>query len=438
MKSLRNLSVVCFFLFAVTQVVILNSTDTALAESACAQLGISCRPTGGGGSSPREPRAPREPREPREPSNTEKANQHLHNGYEYEKAGNWRAAEYEYRQAINLEPNWYGYRSALARVFENQGYYDEAIQLYKQSITLNPKNAESYGHIGVILFNNLQRYEEAEQYFLDAHRIDPEDPQEKNNLIFTVNRLSNDTWNNVHYKSVNLFKSGKFAEAEALFRKILLADPSNARDWSNLGAALENQGRYLAAEAAYREAIRRDPTFQLAADNMKQLRESDGHKNALKGLIAASEQGAMAKKELDMEAMKGRAMSCFDFNEDATKTIRCSYSTDRLGEMSVFLPTPTPQPVEPVLPAEVKAKLEKDPSYVGLREKKRTLEKKYKEKLDALQVAVQTNPQAAGNKSESATDLMISEYKDKLAKEKEEQEAIDRKMKEIERHYVLD
>jgi len=358
-------------------------------------------------------REPREP-SPRPESNTNISIRHSNAGYEYEKAGNWMAAENEYRKAIQYYPNWYGYHFVLARVFANQGRYNDAIQSYKQSIALNPRYSSAYNNIGVILSNNLDRDEEAEQWFLKAHQLDPTDSFARNNLVRTVKRIRQKVLDNNFSRAFYLSEKGESAKAESLWRKYLLVNPNNANAWNNLGATLAQQRRYLAAEAAYREAVRLDPSHGKQADNLKKLMESDDRGNSLKQLMAASEQGMIATKELDMEAMKGRAMSCFDFNEDATKTIRCAYSKDSPAAIALFAPRDTRQ-----LITEAPPELKKDPKFIELAKENERLEKDYGEAYDALQELLKREDSGQG--STGMTDVLIAEQKQKLSTIKNEQ-----------------
>jgi len=370
-------------------------------------------PCFGGGTGPREP-------SPRPESNTNISIRHFNAGYEYEKAGNWTAAENEYRMAIQYYPDWGGYHFKLAYMLEKQGRYNEAIQSYKQKIALNPRDSTTYNSIGVILFNNLGRWEEAEKWFLAAHQRNPTDSLARDNLILTVKRIRQKVSDNTFNRAIDLMEKGERAKAESLWRKQLLVNPNDAGAWKNLGVTLAGQGRWLAAEAALREAVQLDPS------NIRGLRiimESAERGNALKELMAANEQGLMATKELNMEAMRGRAMSCFDFNEDATKTIRCAYSKDSSATIAFFAPRATSQLITGAPP-----ELKKYPKFIELAKENKRLEKDYGEACDALQKLLKRKD--SGQVSTGMTDVLVAEQKQKLSAIKNEKDFNEVKIQE--------
>ncbi|HXM35730.1 MAG TPA: tetratricopeptide repeat protein, partial [Pyrinomonadaceae bacterium] len=65
-----------------------------------------------------------------------------------------------------------------------------------------------------------------------------------------------------------LVQAGKLAEAEALARDAVTAEPRDARRRALLGAILDQLGRALEAEREYREALRFDPRSPVALTNL--------------------------------------------------------------------------------------------------------------------------------------------------------------------------
>jgi protein O-GlcNAc transferase len=62
--------------------------------------------------------------------------------------------------------------------------------------------------------------------------------------------------------------AGRFAEAEACYRRVLAAQPNHAEVHSNLGVALKGQGKLDEAVAAYRQAIGIKPDLAEAHSNL--------------------------------------------------------------------------------------------------------------------------------------------------------------------------
>ncbi len=121
--------------------------------------------------------------------------------------------------------------------------YEEAEQAYLQSIKLDPKHALPWNNLGTLLQDHLGRYEEAEQAYLQAIKLDSK-------LAWPWNNLGN-------LLQVYL---GRYEEAERAYRQAIKIDPKDADPWYNLGNLLQIfLGRYEEAERAYRQAIKIDP-----------------------------------------------------------------------------------------------------------------------------------------------------------------------------------
>jgi tetratricopeptide (TPR) repeat protein len=65
-----------------------------------------------------------------------------------------------------------------------------------------------------------------------------------------------------------LYNAKNFPAAEALFRKAIAADPSQALGYCNLGAVLTSQKKYDEAIVALQRAIALDPSLKLAQNNL--------------------------------------------------------------------------------------------------------------------------------------------------------------------------
>lgn len=100
---------------------------------------------------------------------------------------------------------------------------------------------------------------------------------------------------------------GSFAEAEALYRRILVAKPKDARTLTALGAALDTSGDWKEAEAEFQKALAADPSY---ADAHYDLAELDfGHDNnaeavqEYKSLLADNPNDASAHNGLGIVLM---------------------------------------------------------------------------------------------------------------------------------------
>lgn len=335
--------------------------------------------------------------EPKE-SSTEKENRHLRRGNQYYDSRNWKAAEKEYRKAIYYRPDWHSFHYSLGNALYRQGRYSEAEESYSKAISLDPENVSYHNWHGVTL-KKLGRYKEAEAEYHTAIRLDPTDTNYQNNLINLINSRKEHVSSSSFERALYLGKSNNYLRAEKEYRKYLLINPKSFGAYNNLGNQLDNQKRYLAAEAAYREAIRLDPSDSVPRNNLKNLIEGHAYKNALKQLIAAKKHGELAAAALSVEAMKDRAMDCFDRG--------CTYITDHSIETVVFAPRKSDR-FDTAVPAEVK----KDPQFKKLKRHKEKLKKEYKETYDALEAAWEQKDQ--GKSDNSTIGVVIAELKQNL------------------------
>ena len=66
----------------------------------------------------------------------------------------------------------------------------------------------------------------------------------------------------------NLQQQRRFADAEAIYRRVLQSEPSHAAAWCYLGIALHDQRQFESSIAAYRRALELQPEFPVALNNL--------------------------------------------------------------------------------------------------------------------------------------------------------------------------
>jgi superkiller protein 3 len=84
---------------------------------------------------------------------------------------------------------------------------------------------------------------------------------------------------------MQLEEAGKWAEAEAEYRRVLRLQPKLDEGWNSLGEVCFKQGKWSEAEKAYRQAVRLQPEesfyhAQLANALLKQGRRDEAVKEA--------------------------------------------------------------------------------------------------------------------------------------------------------------
>ena len=124
----------------------------------------------------------------------------------------------------------------LGFLYVKWGKPDEAIKAYMESLIADPDYIKAWGAIGRVYEENGQ-LEEAEATYrniLSAH------PDSKG-ALFALAKLV-------------IKRRDDLAEAESLYRRVIVIDEENSYAWYNLGYVLEVKGDYKEAKEAYRKS----------------------------------------------------------------------------------------------------------------------------------------------------------------------------------------
>jgi Flp pilus assembly protein TadD len=176
-------------------------------------------------------------------------------------------AEAHYRESLAIEPQAAIY-SDLGFVLERQGMTDEAAEMYRKSLELDPGSASAHYNLAASLARRGE-FSEAEHHFRAALEHKP-DAGTYDGLGFV------------------LWKQGRVDEAIASLHAAIEADPEYPAAYDHLGTILVEQGRLGEAEANYRRLVRTRPSaaaHQKLAQVLMELGRTD----------AAREEMGMAK-----------------------------------------------------------------------------------------------------------------------------------------------
>jgi tetratricopeptide (TPR) repeat protein/serine/threonine protein kinase len=150
----------------------------------------------------------------------------------------------EWRQKLGPEKEKQARReAALARrdrgqALEKSGKHDEAVTAFRDAVRLEPDLADAHRALGEVLCYQRHDYQGALAALEQTLRLEPEDGA-------------------THYDLGNVFwGQGKWAEAEAEFRKALLFSPQLTTARYQLAGVLARQGNLVEAEANYRMVLR--------------------------------------------------------------------------------------------------------------------------------------------------------------------------------------
>lgn len=171
--------------------------------------------------------------------------------------GELELAEAHYRESLAIEPQPAIYND-LGFVLERQGLPDEAAELYRKSLELDPKAASPHYNLGAQLFRRGE-YAAAERHFRAA--------LERNPSAETLGGLG-----------LVLWKQGRVDEAIDSLHAAIEADPERPAAYDELGTILVEQGRLAEAEASYRLLVSRRPSanaHQKLADVLMRLGRTD-------------------------------------------------------------------------------------------------------------------------------------------------------------------
>jgi tetratricopeptide (TPR) repeat protein len=137
----------------------------------------------------------------------------------------------------------------LAIIAHRNGNIDEAENLYRQILTIQPMHAKSHNNLGV-LSNFRGRIEEAEKSFKKAIELKPDYAEAHFNL---ANKIAN---------------TKKFEEAEKIYRKAIELKPDYAAAYFNLGNTQKKLGKLDETEISYKKVVALKPDYAQAHYNL--------------------------------------------------------------------------------------------------------------------------------------------------------------------------
>jgi tetratricopeptide (TPR) repeat protein len=138
---------------------------------------------------------------------------HYNLAYVYSQKKDWANAEASYLKALELKPDYSDATSALARVYQDSGQSQKAMDLMTKSAAGG--DAKSQFNMGIMLMNQ-NKDEEALAAFQKAAELDPQNAEA------------------YYYIGTRSMQLGKLPEAAAALEKYISMNPKNAQ---NLAAA---------------------------------------------------------------------------------------------------------------------------------------------------------------------------------------------------------
>jgi tetratricopeptide (TPR) repeat protein len=133
---------------------------------------------------------------------------------------------------------------------EQVGRTEDAIRATEHAVELDPKLVLAHANL-ISLYGRTGNLEKAEQHY---------------KVIMALNPVQ---FPKAHYDyGLLLMAKGRYQEAEEAFRRAIKIDPSYAEAHNNLGYLLERQRKLPEAVAEYRQALKSKPDFRQAHFNL--------------------------------------------------------------------------------------------------------------------------------------------------------------------------
>jgi protein O-GlcNAc transferase len=176
---------------------------------------------------------------------------------QHHQAGRLAEAEPLYKQALNLNPEHPDALHLLGVLYSQSGRHDEAIDLIGQAIAV--KDSPIFHNNLGMAYKNTGRFAEAEASFRRALALKADDP----GAHFNLGCVLGDT--------------DRREEAVAEFKRAVELAPGYAEALHNLGSVLQELKKPEEAEDAYRRALAVNPDYAEACNNLAVVLKEQGN-----------------------------------------------------------------------------------------------------------------------------------------------------------------
>ncbi|CAO2607247.1 Protein O-mannosyl-transferase TMTC1 [Lemmus lemmus] len=174
----------------------------------------------------------------------------------YYNTGRHKEALEVYREAVSLQPSQRDLRLALAQVLAVMGQTQEAEKMTSRIVSEEPKCLECYRLLSAI-YSKQEQHEKALEAIDRALQLKPRDPKVISELFFT--------------KGNQLREQNLLDKAFESYEAAVALEPDQAQAWMNMGGIRHIQGSYVSARAYYERALRLVPDSKLLKENLAKL-----------------------------------------------------------------------------------------------------------------------------------------------------------------------
>ena len=173
----------------------------------------------------------------------------LKKALQYHQSGQLQEAEEIYKKILKINPNHSDSLHLSGVIAHQVGKNDIAVDLINKAIKTNPKSAIYYNNLGNA-YKDQGKLNEAISSYQKALQLRPDHAEAYNNL-------------GAAYKD-----QGKLNEAISSYQKALQLRPDLAESYNNLGAAFNDQGKLNEAISSYQKALQLKPDYAEAYNSM--------------------------------------------------------------------------------------------------------------------------------------------------------------------------
>lgn len=203
--------------------------------------------------------------------------------------GKYNDALVYFKRALDRLPNWAYIHINMAILRDAMGFPDEAEQYFKNAIRVQPHNPNGYYYYARWL-NNVGRSNEAIDKLNEGIKISPGHTLTID-LLNTIKPNTNSTKESdltdiiskaekepsvINYINLSLsyYKNGKLLECVEACKKVLEIDPKNAIAYNNMCSAYNELKQYEKAVEACNKALEIDSNFERAKNNLNFAKNS--------------------------------------------------------------------------------------------------------------------------------------------------------------------
>lgn len=230
-------------------------------------------------------------------------------GNEFLAGGNLKQAEACYRQSISVDPRYAEAYNNLGIVLKQQRRFAEARDCLEQAIRIAPGLANAHYNLGKVL-EDQGDLNAAQACLRQAQAIDP-------NLAEKYCLAGN-----------TCHAQGRLDEAVENYRQTLALKPDHAGAHNNLGVALHAQGKLDEAATSYRQAILHKPDFAEAYRNLGVVLHPQGK---LEEAVASYDQALQYRPDY-ADAQMNRGLALLTLGRFPQGWLDCEKRWERQGK----------------------------------------------------------------------------------------------------------